>query len=308
MFIRRSKTKSGSTQIQVMEKRDRKNRLVKHIGTGINDRNHRLQNQKMRYDRFMVGQVKNKSTLVKSLSLVTTLVLLLLVWYEMNWVYPAEHDRQNQEWLAETAGLKSLSDDELINQDIDQPSKNTINDRPPIIPTDTSRSGDVAGVAVETIEPTTSLETSTTIELSQLEAAQIVKVVDGDTVKVDLDGQIETIRLVSVDAPESVAPGQPVGCLGKESARFLKNLLLNQSTLYLQKDQTQSDRDRYGRLLRFVFLSDGRDAGLELLKVGLAAAKLYSRQPHQHWSVYQEAEMGAKNQRLGIWDEEKCPT
>lgn len=262
----------------------------------------------------MSSQMKGKSNLVKSLSAVTTFILLLLVWYEMNWVYPAKHDRQNQEWQAEIAGLNPLRVDELINQEIDQLPNDTvdpvndISDQPPIKPTDTSRLGDVAGVAVESIKSTTSPEISTAIDLSQPELVQLIKVVDGDTIKVDINGQIETVRLVSVDAPESVAPRQPVGCLGKESAAFLQSLMSDQSIIYLQKDETQSNRDRYGRLLRFVFLSDGRDAGLELLGAGLAEAKLYSRQPHLYWSSYQKAEAGAKNKELGIWSKESCPT
>ncbi len=247
-----------------------------------------LQIQKMRYDRFMTGRMKNQSTLIKSLSLVVTLLLLLVAWYDLNWIYPAEHDQQNEEWRAEIAGLKSPT----VSQPLDQSSTGL---------SDNNRLGEVAGVVVD-------LDNATAIDLSQLEQVNLIKVVDGDTIKVDINGQIETVRLVSVDAPESVAPRQPVGCLGKESAAFLQSLMSDQSIIYLQKDETQSNRDRYGRLLRFVFLSDGRDAGLELLGAGLAEAKLYSRQPHLYWSSYQKAEAGAKNKELGIWSKESCPT
>lgn len=236
----------------------------------------------------MVGRIKNKSTMMKTLSLVVTLVLLLVAWYDLNWVYPADIAHVNEAWRDQIAALGS-------------PTASETKDKSPTGLSDNDQLGNVAGVTVD-------LGNSATVDFSQLEQVKLIKVVDGDTIKVDFDGQIETVRLVSVDAPESVAPGQPVGCMGKESATFLQNLLIDQSTIYLQKDDMQGNRDRYGRLLRFVFLSDGRDAGLELLKVGLAEAKLYSRQPHQYWSVYQEAEVGAKDQGLGIWSKESCPT
>jgi len=253
-----------------------------------------LQNQMMRYDNDANRSMKKQSTIIKSISLLATIVLLIVLGYDLNWVYPAEHDQQNEKWREEIVDLRTSTIDEPISQS-------------PTDLSDSDRLGEVAGVVVDLDKSTIDSE-KPTVDLSQLDQVKLIKVVDGDTIKVDLDGQIENVRLVSVDAPESVAPGQPVGCMGKESADFLQSLLIDQSTLYLQNDETQSNRDRYGRLLRFVFLSDGKDAGLELLKTGLAEAKLYSRQPHQYWSVYQEAEAGAKSQELGIWSKESCPT
>jgi len=248
---------------------------------------------KMRYDKDLNRFINNPSILTKSMSLLMTVVLLLVVGFELNWVYPAEHDQQNEEWRQEIADLGApMVDDSRGQMPTEVAVANSI--------------GEVAGVAVETDSSPINLENPTARDLSQLARVKLIKVVDGDTIKVDLDGQIETVRLVGVDAPESVAPGKPVECLGKESATFLRNLMDTQPTIYLQNDKTQSNRDRYGRLLRFVFSSDGRDVGLELLKAGLAEAKLYSCQPHQYWSVYQEAELQAQSQGLGIWDEEKC--
>jgi len=234
----------------------------------------------------MVGRIKNKSTMMKTLSLVVTLVLLLVAWYDLNWVYPADIAHVNEAWRDQIVALRS-------------PTVSETKDKSPTGLSDNDQLGNVAGVTVD-------LGNSATVDFSQLEQVKLIKVVDGDTIKVDFDGQIETVRLVSVDAPESVAPGQPVGCMGKESATFLQNLLIDQSIVYLQKDDMQGNRDRYGRLLRFVFLSDGKDVGLEILKSGLAKAKLYSRIPHQYWSVYQEAEAEAKSQGLGIWDVARC--
>jgi micrococcal nuclease len=133
----------------------------------------------------------------------------------------------------------------------------------------------------------------------------VVKVVDGDTIKVSINEAIETIRLVGIDAPESVDPRRPVECMGKEASMYLTVLLTGQS-VQLIVDPTQADRDRYGRLLRFVLLADGTDVGLELISQGFAQEALYSTQPHQFRSLYLEAQKKAEASNRGLWDEQIC--
>lgn len=97
--------------------------------------------------------------------------------------------------------------------------------------------------------------------------ASLVRVVDGDTIAVDIAGDEYKVRLIGVDAPESVASGQYLEMTGKENTQdgelasdFVKELLAGTETVYLQKDV--SDTDRYGRLLRYVWLEipdDDRD-------------------------------------------------
>lgn len=97
--------------------------------------------------------------------------------------------------------------------------------------------------------------------------ATIVRVVDGDTIAVDISGDEYKVRLIGIDAPESVASGQYLEMTGKENTQdgelasnFVKELLADTETVYLQKDV--SDTDRYGRLLRYVWLEvpdDDRD-------------------------------------------------
>lgn len=89
--------------------------------------------------------------------------------------------------------------------------------------------------------------------------AALVRVVDGDTIVVEISGDEYKVRLIGIDAPESVASGQYLEMTGKENTQegemvsdFVKNLLAGTATVYLQKDM--SDTDRYGRLLRYVWL------------------------------------------------------
>ncbi len=132
----------------------------------------------------------------------------------------------------------------------------------------------------------------------------VVKVVDGDTIDVDMNGSKERIRLIGIDAPESVAPNQPVECFGKEASMHLNELLTNKS-VKLESDSTQADRDRYGRLLRYVFL-DGIDVNKQLLQYGFAREYTYNNKTYQHQQEFRQAEHEAAIAKLGLWQENIC--
>jgi micrococcal nuclease len=137
------------------------------------------------------------------------------------------------------------------------------------------------------------------------DSARVVRVVDGDTIRVDLNGVEETVRLVGVNTPETVDPRRPVECFGKEASNAMKELLLNQ-VVRLESDPTQSDRDRYSRLLRFVFLPDGTDIGLALIQEGLAVESLYSNVPHRYYEQYITAQAEAEAAERGFWSQNAC--
>ena len=87
----------------------------------------------------------------------------------------------------------------------------------------------------------------------EYETCELLKVVDGDTLFVEINGKKEYVRLLNVDTPESVNPNENLNTEeGKFASNFVKELLKNTKTLYLTKDV--SDRDKYGRLLRLVWL------------------------------------------------------
>jgi endonuclease YncB( thermonuclease family) len=135
---------------------------------------------------------------------------------------------------------------------------------------------------------------------------EVTEIIDGDTFKANIDGNIETIRIVGIEAPETKHPSRPVECLGEEATQKLAELIRGKN-IALETDETQSNRDRYGRLLRFIFLEDGTDVGLELIKQGYANESLYSSTPHKYHRDYVYAESEAKRQNLGLWNESTCP-
>lgn len=95
-----------------------------------------------------------------------------------------------------------------------------------------------------------------------LEVATVERVVDGDTLKVDLNGSQERVRLIGVNAPESVHPDKTKNTQeGATASDHVKSILSPGDTVWLQKDV--SDVDQYDRLLRYVWLEVPTDANSE---------------------------------------------
>lgn len=88
-------------------------------------------------------------------------------------------------------------------------------------------------------------------KVNDLEVATVERVVDGDTIEVKIDGEKFKVRLIGVDTPETKHPRKPVEPYGKEASEYTKKKL-DGKKVYLEKDV--SDNDRYGRLLRYVWL------------------------------------------------------
>lgn len=128
----------------------------------------------------------------------------------------------------------------------------------------------------------------------------VTEVVDGDTFKVIINGDEETVRLVGVDTPETQHPQVGVECFGKEAKEELTKLLRDQ-TVYTEYDTEQPEKDRYGRLLLYVWLGskDGLFINEYLVKNGFAEA--YRSAPSQFLEEFIEFEDEAREGRKGLW-------
>lgn len=135
-------------------------------------------------------------------------------------------------------------------------------------------------------------------------SASVIRVVDGDTVKVDINGVQGTIRIIGINTPETVDPRKPVECFGKEASTKAHELLDNQ-TVSLEVDTTQGERDKYGRLLRFIFLSNGTDFGKQMIADGYAYEYTYST-PYIYQQDYKTAQSVAENAKRGLWADDVC--
>lgn len=128
---------------------------------------------------------------------------------------------------------------------------------------------------------------------------RIVSFEDGDTISVDMNGTTERIRMIGVDTPETQDPRVPVQCFGKAASSFTKTLI-GSSTVRLESDQKNTDRDRYNRLLRYVFLADGRLVNAEIIKAGYGFA--YTLFPFEKLDEFRDYERQAREQSKGLWD------
>ena len=122
----------------------------------------------------------------------------------------------------------------------------------------------------------------------------VTEVVDGDTVRVRLaSGKSERVRLIGIDAAERGA------CFAAPAAERARQLALSQPVV-LRGDRTQDTRDRYGRLLAYVWIPGGRDLGYQLVAGGFAKVYVY-RNPFQRLPAYRTAEGRAKSAPAGVW-------
>lgn len=101
----------------------------------------------------------------------------------------------------------------------------------------------------------------------------VTHVNDGDTIIVRGAGDVEeTIRLLGVDTPEVKDPRKPVQCYGEVASAHTKVAIPVGSGVRLAPDPDDTDRDKYGRLLRYVYLPDGTLYNAELIKDGYGFA------------------------------------
>lgn len=132
----------------------------------------------------------------------------------------------------------------------------------------------------------------------------VASVVDGDTIKVNINGKVETLRLIGIDTPETVDPRKPVQCFGIEASNKTKSILIGKKVI-LEPDSTQGERDKYGRLLRYVFLEDGTNFNLLMIKDGYAYEYTYSL-PYKYQSEFKTAQKSAETNKKGLWAPGVC--
>ncbi len=146
---------------------------------------------------------------------------------------------------------------------------------------------------------TTSTVPITTQTAQSSKLYKVVRVVDGDTIDVMISGKKERIRLIGVNTPETVDPRKPVECFGKEASNKAKSLLTGKK-VFLEKDDTQGDKDKYGRLLRYVLLSNGTNVNLSMIKDGYAYEYTYDL-PYKYQVEFKSAQKQASDQKKGLW-------
>ena len=131
----------------------------------------------------------------------------------------------------------------------------------------------------------------------------VERIVDGDTIIAAIDGKPEKIRLIGVDAPESVHPDQSRNTEeGKEASEYVRSLLENRK-VYLEYDVSVTDR--YDRVLAYVYLEDGKTMPNELLLEEGHAAVMTVQPNSRYADNFYELQRTAREKKKGIWRNER---
>lgn len=119
--------------------------------------------------------------------------------------------------------------------------------------------------------------------------AQVVTIIDGDTVRVVRDGHMMTLRLYGIDCPEIRQP------YGTEAKKKIKNLIWGKTVTV-----TELSADRYHRRIVRIQIGTGQDVGEEMLRAGLA---WWYQRYAPHDVIYQTLEIHARDAGRGLWQE-----
>jgi micrococcal nuclease len=131
--------------------------------------------------------------------------------------------------------------------------------------------------------------------------ATVLRAVDGDTLEVAIDGRERSVRLLGIDTPETHRPGTPVECGGREASASMEALAPAGTPVALERDPAQDRVDRYGRLLAYVRLPDGRLIEDLQLRAGWAATYVYARRPVARYGEFRRLEALARAAGRGVW-------
>jgi micrococcal nuclease len=138
-----------------------------------------------------------------------------------------------------------------------------------------------------------------------VQKAQVHKIVDGDTIEIVYppDDWWYKVRLIGINAPESVKPNSPVQCYGKEASKRMAEIIPVGATVYLERDV--SDEDQYGRLLRHVWVVDDGTGKAYLVSELLTRGGYVDARRYRPDDKYDErlaqAELAAKHEDDGLW-------
>ncbi len=168
------------------------------------------------------------------------------------------------------------------------------------VATSTATTTEVKPVATQP----TKTATSAPKQESQYTYYSVTEVVDGDTLKVSINGTIETLRLIGMDTTETVDPRKPVQCFGKEASNKAKELLAGKK-VRLGKDSTQGDKDKYGRTLAYIYLESGLFYNKYMIEQGYAHEYTYNT-PYKYQAEFKAAEKSAQTAQLGLWSPNTC--
>jgi micrococcal nuclease len=131
--------------------------------------------------------------------------------------------------------------------------------------------------------------------------ARVVRVVDGDTIRVSVDGREQPVRLLGIDTPETHRPGVAIECGGPEASLSMERLVPPGTRVTLEPDPGQDRVDRYDRLLAYVRLPDGRLAEDAQVLAGWATVYVFEGKPVSRDAQFRRSMASARAAGRGVW-------
>ncbi len=155
-------------------------------------------------------------------------------------------------------------------------------------------------VIEEKAEPKVVVQPETPLKISEPTGIPVLKIVDGDTIDVLYQGKEERLRIKGINTPETKDPRYPVQCFGKEASAKAKEILEGKNIML----ETDGSRGKYGRLLAYLRLLNGKDYGEKMIREGYAWH--YRSYSHERMDAYDEAEKYARENNAGLWASSTC--
>lgn len=136
------------------------------------------------------------------------------------------------------------------------------------------------------------------------ELFDVVRIADGDTITISMDGVSEKIRFIGIDTPEIGNVNKPSDCLAEEAKKEMESVLEGHQ-VRLEFDETQGERDKYGRLLAYVYLDEGTFLNRLMIQKGFAHEYTYQKK-YKYVDDFMADEDKAQFEEIGIWNTDIC--
>lgn len=246
---------------------------------------------------FAVGKTllvltRNKIRHPKLKSALSILIVLLSITFGASWVYAITTSPINEQ-------SNSVKTQESTSKPSDNKNSKTeiVNDKPNDNPNTENNKSNNNSQKEPNQEPVKTSENKNYYK--------VTNVVDGDTIDVDINGKIERLRLIGIDTPETKDPRKPVQCFGKEASSKASEMLSGKK-VSLEADAVSGERDKYNRLLRYVFIENGTFYNKEVIAQGYAHEYTYQSQVYKYQTEFKQAEKDARENSRGLWSLDSC--
>ena len=128
---------------------------------------------------------------------------------------------------------------------------------------------------------------------------EVLEVIDGDTFKINYNGQKKSVRILGMNTPEKSGPYRTRECFGEEATKKAKEILSGKK-ISLEFDPSQPKFDKFGRILAYVYVDGKVDFEEEMIKQGYAYEYTYHGHKYKKQKKYKEAQKYAEKNLLGL--------